>query len=273
MAKRNRRAIVIQALKGGAGKSTIARLLIDLGRARGRSVSAHDLDTGSGSLVLLYNDQDPIKGVIAESLDDRKSTRWFDALAGPADDVIYDVPGGRSKDFIKAFGGVRSMIDEVENNGRELVIVTPITHKKDSIPSIQDAWDRWPQAKHVIIKNGFFGEHPVDDFPIFEGFLDDNGAKQYGKYREQADANGSHVIYVPRLDSYADSLADSGNLTFAKAADRSDSGSLPSLMAKRVWGWLRDVSDAISGTPIDMPEPQETPSRQKTPRETETVAS
>ena len=168
------RGHTLSCQKGGVGKSTTARAFIDLARPTGRRVSAWDLDKGTGSLALVYQDRNAEVGCACEDVREKRSPgAWLDAFHGEADEVVLDVPGGAMGDLLRFCGpgGAESLVEFVSKAGRELVIVSVIGTRRDSMLTAQDAVEQFGSAvRHVVVKNGVFGDE--QDFVVYDGYDD-----------------------------------------------------------------------------------------------------
>ncbi len=101
-----KRLEIFASQKGGAGKTTTAKAMLDLSRRAGRSVSAWDLDSSTSSFAMAYQERDPVAGVGLDNVRSPKSkTPWLNALYTEVDDVIIDVPGGALDDWLECLAG------------------------------------------------------------------------------------------------------------------------------------------------------------------------
>ncbi len=245
-----RRAIIVAANKGGVGKSFATRAWLDITRSTTqRRVSAWDLDGANGSLSLYYEDEDPLTGVGLDDVSSSSSTAWLDAMYDDsADDVILDVPGGKAAALYQTFaGGPSDLVKFICEAGRQIVLVSVIGPKTDSLATVIDSIDAFgTSVEHVILKNGFFGAS--EEFIIFDGYTDDNGVKKFGKTREKAAEARATIVYLPKLSSATDAVIDEASLSFAAAAKAAMTiGRRHSFNAA---SWLRLVEKSYAGTPI-----------------------
>jgi hypothetical protein len=243
-----KRAIILASQKGGVGKSTTARAIIDLARRAGRRVSAWDLDRGTGSLALVYPPGDAEVGCACEDVRETRSPgAWLDAIYGEADDVVLDVPGGALGDLLRFCpGGAGSLVDYVTKAGRELVVVSVIGTRRDSMTTAQDAVEAFgAPARHVVVKNGYFGDEP--DFVVYDGYADPvTGERRYGKTADQVRDAGGEVVFLPKLDAIAMDLLDQHEMTFTAGADAA-----AKLGRKHAWyvqAWLEGVEARMAGS-------------------------
>ena len=245
-----KRLIILQAGKGGSGKSTAARAFIDLARRSGRTVAAYDLDGGTGSLAMLYKDRDPQVGAATENARDPDApAAWLNDVHGDADDVCLDVPGGALGDLVRVLaGGAQTLINEAKEAGREIVLVSVIGIKRDATLAPIEAIRMFGvEVKHIAIKNGFFA--PADGFVVFDGLTVD-GVQKYGKAKIAVEEAGGTGIYMPKLDHITDAVLDIEGYTFA-AGGRSGQV-IGRRAATNARYWLDLVEEAFRGTWLDV---------------------
>lgn len=247
-----KRVIIVSAKKGGSGKSTTAKALIDLTRAAGRTVSAWDLDGQTGSLAFVYPPGDSIAGVGTEDIRDPSSkAAWLDAFHCDANDVLLDVPGGALDDLLRTFtGGAKSLVAAVKESGRELVIVSVLGLKKDSTATAQEAVEIFgTAAHHVIVLNGFFGDRR--DFIVYDGFSHPTtGEAMFGRTSRQVSEVGGETMFVPRMEAQSDIMLDLEGMSMARGA-----GAISEIGRKHsgnVRYWLAEVKQSFAGTWLDV---------------------
>jgi hypothetical protein len=244
-----KRVIIAAGQKGGLGKSTTARVFVDLARRAGRTVSAWDLDEGVGSLALVYAEREPEVGCATDDVrDDMTKARWLDAFSGSADDIVLDVPGGAMSALLGiVVGGAETLVGEAKKNGREVVVVSVIGTQRDStaIPLAAIEAFAGSDVRHVVVKNLYFGK--VEDFVIFDGFADPlTGERRYGTAAENVKEAGAEVVLLPKLPPATMALMDVHHLSFVQGAEAAD------LIHRRhslsVAGWLRETEEAFAGS-------------------------
>jgi hypothetical protein len=244
-----KRLIVIASAKGGMGKSFLARGFTDAARRAGRRVSAWDLDGATGSFALLYADRDPEVGVACEDMrDSQGKLPSFDAIfSDTADDVVYDVPGGKLDELVACVpGGEKGLLKAAASAGREVVIPSLIGVTRDQVASAQDAVERFgDRVHHVVVKNLFFGQQ--SEFVVFDGFTDEEtGEKQFGRTAEMCASVGAEVVFFPKLDPATSAVLDLNAMSFAKASEAI--ATLGRRHAFRALYWLDALEEALAGT-------------------------
>jgi hypothetical protein len=242
-----KRAIIVPSAKGGLGKSTTARALVDLFRRAGRKVAAWDLDAGVGSLAIVYPDRDPEVGCGTEDVRNTKARGvWMESLHGSADDVVLDVPGGALSDLLRFLGGGEHLMDEVKASGREVVVASVIGTQRDSTMTPLTAIELFgATVHHVVVKNGYFGEE--DEFLVFDGFEDPKtGARRWGVAADKVREVGGEVVYLKRLNVAAMQVLDLEGMTFSEGAFAAEK--LGRRYSSFVRYWLADVEKAFAGS-------------------------
>lgn len=242
-----KRAVIIASAKGGLGKSTTARVFVDLARKAARRVAAWDLDTGTGSLAIVYESRDPEVGCASEDVRDRKARgAWLDSLYGDADDVVLDVPGGAMNDLLRFADGAAHLVEEMKLAGREVVVVSVIGTQRDSTLTPQNAIDTFgASVHHVVVKNGHYGDE--DQFVVYDGFDDpESGERKFGNTATVVREAGGEVVFMRRLNVDAMQVLDLKGMTFAE-------GEFAAARIGRRWSssvrhWLQDVEEAFAGT-------------------------
>jgi hypothetical protein len=244
-----KRIVVFASSKGGVGKSYASRAFIDLARIAGRRVSAYDLDSGTGSLALLYPERDSEVGVGVENVRSLKAPgRWIESMYSDCDDLALDVPGGALMDLVRVLGGeAASLASEAKKAGRELVLVSVVGIKHDSTTSPQMALKLFSEAHHVVLKNGFFGD--LEDFQVFDGIVNADNQKQYGKTGEAVIEAGAEVLYLPKLNSVTDAVLDLRKLTFAAGSEAIEAIGRRHTVNTQLW--LEKAEKAFTGSWID----------------------
>jgi hypothetical protein len=243
--------------KGGVGKSTLARGLVDLHRADGRRVAAYDADGEIGQLFQhhgtrgddgrLLADQDPARGVVPFDI---RAEGDRDTLLNLLDRgeprVLVDLPAAALHELAALLDDrSASFIEEVRSAGYRPVVVIVITPMLASIRSAKRLLDTLGGlCDFVVVKNGFFGD---DEFPLYDGFTDGRGQPRGGKTRAAVEAHGGVTVAMPALQSRTYSLLDLENLTFdeAVADDR-----LPRADRSRVHRWRNNLRVNLSQAEI-----------------------
>jgi hypothetical protein len=226
-----RRAIFILSQKGGSGKSTFSRALLDhLRLLRGLPVAAYDADGQVGQLLQHYGRrdnrgelvarQDALSGV--DSFDLRDSTqRGFvlDALDMPAGTLLFDFPAGCLGELGKVVGGghgLAPLLDVYEAEGVAVTAAVVISNVQASTANVQAVIEAFGgRADIVAVKNLFYGK--PEDFLFFEGFTAADGRFYGGQARQLLDRQGGEIFALPALPGREYALCDLYSLGFSEA--------------------------------------------------------
>lgn len=240
-AQQRRLAVLVVCDKGGSGKSQQAKGLYDWYRRDGVSIGGWDFDAANGTFAR-YDTAIQKEDLLQL---DGGTSRWIADLAGSAQVVLGDVPGGHANDFARiAIGGLAALREMITEMRRELVVVTPIGTMATETTAAQAALEAFSGARIVIVKNGFFGDE--SDFLIFDG--DGNG--NYGATGEMARNAGADVVYFPRMARRTLAVLDHAKVSLYDAA----TGAKPVSIEHRIGAkyYLEAVARVFAGTALDL---------------------
>ena len=211
--------------KGGTGKSTFARGLLDTLLADGVEVAAFDGDPDNAQLYRYYKTSDG--GVTRIGIKERKGADDIitEMEEIGTDVILVDVPAGGGQILVglEEEVGFLSAITEV---GYQLTIVTVLSRIKDSVNQLKLAMDITEDfdVQHIAVKNLYYGDK--DKFK----FLDCSKTKQ------RLLDNGGVVIEMRDLDDDTYEHVDDLDLPFQKAIAPDSPLSNPDV--RRVKRWL-----------------------------------
>jgi hypothetical protein len=246
-----KRVVPVISLKGGVGKSTFSRGLVDVARSAGIPTAAYDADGGVGQLLAHYGQRDP-KGSLMRNQDAAKGVDYFDVrdevaremlvnvVDAKADLVVIDLPGG-SMDAISAVvpGGLPGLLDTWVEEGWDVRVVHVITSLKACALEVLRVSETLGAhgASLRVAKN--LGISDPNAFYIFEG--DGNG--QYGGPKAALLQAGGKVFEMPKIRSRTYTWVDEFTMQFSQAAVNEDEGH----RGDRKWlrEWLREFEAAI----------------------------
>jgi hypothetical protein len=246
-----KRVVPIISQKGGVGKSTCSRGIVDVARSAGIATAAYDADGGVGQLLAHYGQRD-VKGALLQQQDAVTGVEYFDVrdefaremlvnvVDAKADLVVIDLPGG-SMDAISAVvpGGLPGLLDTWVEEGWDVRVVHVITSLKACALEVRRVVDQL--GKHApslrVAKN--LGISDANAFYIFEG----DGAGNYGGPKDALLAGGGRVFDVPKIRSRTYTWVDEFTMQFSRAAANEDEGH----RGDRKWlrEWLREFEAAI----------------------------
>lgn len=223
-------AIFCQSPKGGVGKTTIAKCIVDAARRLRRAdgtafaVAAYDTDPANGTLAKAHgikdaagayapqaNSVDPCAGVAM--FDARVSPEKFvDALDGKADMVVFDLPGGYV-DLREVLGDIDSLKAEFASEGYDIAVVVAISHVQAAALGVAQCILAWGDGVQLVVaKNLAFATS--GEFLFFDGELSHvSGVDQLAR------AAGAVVMDFPALDPATFALLDAWQIPFSAAPD------------------------------------------------------
>lgn len=227
------RVIWVTGGKGGVGKSTFARGLLDVLLKAGVTVAAYDGDPDNAQLFRFYQDQG--KGVQKLSLDIQgQADRLLDEMeANKAQVFLIDVAAGGSKTLRDLETDI-GLISQAADMGYGFTVVSVLSRIKDSVNLLKltlEMTEGLP-AQQVAVKNLHFGEG--DQFLLFN----------QSKTKERLAERGGVVVEMPALFSDTYETLDKQNLPFRTAVG-APSSVVPRAHRTRVHNWLKAVEAEI----------------------------
>jgi len=230
--KARKRVIWVTGGKGGTGKSTFARGVLDLLIEAGVNVAAFDGDPDNAQLFRFY--QDLGKGVTRTSLSERDGgDDILDAMEVLVPDVIVvDVAAGGSQ-ILMRLQDESLFLSTAQEMGYDFTVVSVLSPIKDSVNMLKEALvsTEGHDVQHVAVKNLHFGS--LDDFELFEA----------SKTREQFVTLGGQVVAMRDLLGKTYGALDRDNLPFLGALDK-ETG-LPSGDRCRIRQWRTCLRDQL----------------------------
>lgn len=252
-----KKAIFVMSQKGGVGKSTFARGLLDhlrrhhpAGSAAPARTIAFDLQPEVNQLGLAYglkkddgrgglaydaaaNLLNPFSGVMSLSLRDDKDVEMIgEALDYGADILLFDLPGGSVDEMKSVFGTLQEFIGEYKAAGYEIVVAMAMSYLAASAAGVEEIMRVWgPSAKYVAVLN--LGQAPREDFIFFDG----ERAERFGYPKDRIEAAGGVVVEMPYLQQSTYALVDADGVGFSEAANP-DSSTYSRTHRVRIRGWL-----------------------------------
>ncbi|MBF0482995.1 MAG: hypothetical protein HQK82_15220, partial [Desulfovibrionaceae bacterium] len=226
-----KRAIFVLSQKGGPGKSTFSRALLDVLRSeKGMSVGAFDADGGVGQLLQYYGrrgedgrllkEQDPLSGVFPFDIrDNLERDNLINALDLKTQVLLFDFPGGAVDSLqrvLKAENGMEALIQDYRKEGYDITVVIVMSNVHASANNVIKTIKIFGQnVAYVVVKNLFFGE--PEDFLFFDGFTDVQGNTVGGRGKAVLTENQGRVIHMPQLRGREYAILDLYSLGFTEA--------------------------------------------------------
>jgi hypothetical protein len=226
-----KKLVIVTGDKGGTGKSTLSRGLVDIANHRKIDYVAYDSDkrnsqlyrhyqsTGSGISRLDFSTEDGADGLIVQ----------MDIGTSPL--LIVDLPAGGGE-LLEKYNSQLGLLSEAQEMGYEITIVSVMSRVKDSVNALRLLMDfTGDAAKHLAIKNLYWGTE--DKFSLFD----------QSKVKQRLLDDGGLVINMPDMCDATYALIDEHNLTFRAALD--DTEHIPRPHRSRIHQWIRLLESEI----------------------------
>lgn len=259
-----KKAVFVMSQKGGVGKSTFARALLDhlrrihpAGSSEPAKTVAFDLQPEVNQLGMAYgikkqgangmeydaalNKLNPFEGVLSMSLKNPKELKSLgDALDFDADILLFDLPGGSIDEMKSVFGTLQQFLGEYTDAGYDIVVVMALSFLYASAAGVQEIMNVWgPSAEYVAVLN--LGLASRDQFIFFDGAR----AGRCNYPANQIIQAGGTIIEMPALQSDTYAEVDADGISFSEAADPERSP-YSRVNRVRIRGWLQRMDDEIA---------------------------
>jgi len=200
-----KRLLVITGDKGGTGKSTFARVLVDTLLQQGVPLVAFDSDKRNAQLYRFYN-QAFESGVVRIDLATRGGADvLINQLEAEQEVILIDLPAGAGESF-ERFEQEMDLIQTAQDMGYRLAVVSVINRVKDCVNSLRTLLEYCGDGvDYVLVKNLFFGTP--------ESFQRFDESKTKALFLERQGV----IIHLPDLFDGTTDLLDQQNLTFSEA--------------------------------------------------------
>lgn len=222
--ERTKRFIWVTGGKGGVGKSTFARGLMDVLVHAGAIVAAFDGDPDNAQLYRYYKQVGG--GVTRTVLEGSGVAPLLDAMeAKTADVILVDVAAGGSRTLMQLDEEVRLLFNAADM-GYQVTVVSVLSRIKDSVNLLKVTMDMTEgnDVQIVAVKNLYFGK--PDRFRLFDD----------SKTQKRLIESGGLVLEMPELADDTYELLDQRNLPFRMAQDIE--GGLSLMERSRIFRWL-----------------------------------
>ena len=229
--------ILVGADKGGVGKSTVARFILDfLGQNRIRT-RAFDTEAPRGTLYHFHPDETTIVDLTATS----DQMKIFDTLmSSPQRVSLIDVRAGGLTPVLATLEEI-GFFDAVKAGEFGFILLHVLGPSLSSLDEIDIVAPYVRDADYFIVKNH------VNDSTFFEW-----DPQTHGKYFENVRAAGE--ITVPQLDAQAYEKVEVASTPFSTfVADRTADGQPAHhsfVLKGKVYSWLNRVAEAFENVGI-----------------------
>jgi Mrp family chromosome partitioning ATPase len=230
--KAKKRLILVGGQKGGVGKSTFARILLDSLRRRGLSVGAFDGDGAVGHLLQYYGEkqndklvpnQNPLIGVDSYDLrHQRDRERLLESLHVNASVLLHDLPAGALSSITEAVDvtgqSAIALVDAASQMGYATTVVIVINTDKASAKAVDATIQAFgDKAQYVIVKN--LNGCTLEDFIVYDGFEDATGRRIGGDARRAAQKTKARELVMPEIFRTTSIKIDLWSLRFRDAVN------------------------------------------------------
>lgn len=226
-----RRVIFVTGDKGGTGKTTFSRGLLDVLIARGVKWAAYDGDCRNPQLHRHY--QSVGQGVTRLDITAQGGADVLldDMEQGSAEVMIVDLPAGAGA-ALESFENETGFFSACEELGYAVTFVSVLSRVRDSVNALRLLMQFSDgRADHVAVKNLHCGD--PDKFRRFDG----------SKARETLLDRGGVLVTMPDLFDDTYDLVDEHSLDFRVAAG--SESPLKRSHRSRVFQWLKGMEAEI----------------------------
>ena len=253
-------AIFVCSQKGGAGKTTFARALLDVLRCEGYTVAAYDADGNVGQLFQHHGLRDA-RGVLLARQDPCVGCGFFDiradddrdlllnALATEPPILLFDLPGGVVGELGKVVDGGDTpcgLFGEYRDRGYAVTIVVVMTPVHASVRTVQHSINAFgTTVRYVAVKNLAFGAE--DAFVLFDGCDQDGLRLPPSRGKQALLEHGGVIVAMPALEPRSYALLDIYNLGYIEAVrGHGPAGTIPIADRVRVRHWLQEFDRRLT---------------------------
>ena len=253
-------AIFVCSQKGGAGKTTFARALLDVLRCEGYTVAAYDADGNVGQLFQHHGLRDA-RGVLLARQDPCVGCGFFDiradddrdlllnALATEPPILLFDLPGGVVGELGKVVDGGDTpcgLFGEYRDRGYAVTIVVVMTPVHASVRTVQHSINAFgTTVRYVAVKNLAFGAE--DAFVLFDGCDQDGLRLPPSRGKQALLEHGGVIVAMPALEPRSYALLDIDHLGYVEAVRGQGSGGrMPIADRVRVRHWLQEFDRRLT---------------------------
>lgn len=142
------RLFVVGGDKGGVGKTTVSRLLVEYFDEMKRPARAFDTEYPRGSLTRFAPNSTKLIDITAV----KAQIELFDSLTGSAAPHILDLRAGTFTSVLKTFEDI-SILEQVREGRLQLYFFHVIGGNFEALGEVADAMAHLPIERHIVVKS------------------------------------------------------------------------------------------------------------------------
>lgn len=181
--------------KGGVGKTTVARLLVEYFDEMRRPPRVFDTEYPKGSLVRFY----PNTTKLIDITTVKSQIEIFDSLQASRAPHVLDLRAGTFSSVLRTFEDI-SVLDQMREGLLDITFFHVIGGNYEALGEVADAMEQLPIDRHVVVKS-----HATD--PDFQFWMESD-------VRERFMGDGGTEIAIPRLDELVYETVDTNSVPF-----------------------------------------------------------
>lgn len=218
--------IIVGADKGGVGKTTLCRALLDYCKSTSKDFRAFDTETPIGNLHRFFPSTQIVDLTISND-----QMKVFDNLSATAITVI-DVRAGLLSPTLKTLSEI-GFLDMMRAGKIKIMVFHVIGSTISSLNEIKTTSEKMVGAQHFVVKNH------TNDAEFFEGI--DSVSKDM--------FNNELVLEIPKLDERATEYVEAAAMSYgAFIADENQS----LVLRGKVKHWLKQVFQQFEQAKIEI---------------------
>jgi hypothetical protein len=212
--------------KGGVGKTTVARLLVEYFDEMRRPARAFDTEFPKGSLVRFH----PKTTRVLDITTVKGQIEVFDSLRESRSPHVLDLRAGTFSNVLRTFEDI-AILDQLREGLIEIHFLHVIGGNYEALGEVADAMEQLPIDRHIVVKS-----HATDPDFVFWTESD---------IRARFLRGGGTEIAIPRLDELVYETVDTNSAPFRAFIQNKTADGQPANYSLVLRGycrkWLADI--------------------------------